>query len=221
MAGGVQALIFDVDGTLAETEELHRAAFNRAFASAGLDISWDRTRYRELLGTTGGKRRILRHFTEAGLNADEALAAELHRSKNMHYAEAVGRGVELRPGVFELMRRARQAGLRLAIATTTSRSNLAALLTHAPLPEFDAIVAGEDVSTLKPHPEVYLKALAQLDLPAGAALAFEDSANGLRSATAAGLRTIVTPSTYSVGEDFTAAAAVLPDLTGFDWERWV
>jgi HAD superfamily hydrolase (TIGR01509 family) len=216
----LQALIFDVDGTLAETEELHRAAFNRAFATAALDIEWDRPRYRELLGTTGGKRRILRHFAETGLPADETLAGELHRSKNAHYAEAVAQGVALRPGVLELMQQARQAGLRLAIATTTSRSNLAALLTHAPLPEFDAIVAGEDVSTLKPHPEVYLKALAQLDLPAGQALAFEDSANGLRSATAAGLRTIVTPSTYSAGEDFAAATAVLRDLVGFEWERW-
>ena len=217
---GIQALIFDVDGTLAETEELHRAAFNRAFAAAGLGIAWDRARYRELLGTTGGKRRILRHFAEAGLPEDDPLAGELHRRKNQYYAEAVGLGVALRPGVAEVMRRARAADLRLAIATTTSRSNLAALLAHAPLPEFDAIVAGEDVSTLKPHPEVYLKALAQLDLPASAALAFEDSANGLRSATAAGIRTIVTPSYYSAGEDFAVAVAVLRDLADFDWERW-
>lgn len=217
---GLRALIFDVDGTLAETEDLHRAAFNRAFAAAGLAIEWDRARYRDLLGTTGGKRRILRHFAETGLPEDEALAAELHGSKNRHYAEAVERGIELRAGVAELLQRARAAGLRLAIATTTSRSNLAALLRHAALPEFDTIVAGEDVSTLKPHPEVYLKALDLLDLAAGSALAFEDSANGLRSATAAGLRTIVTPSYYSTGEDFAAATAVLRDLGDFDWERW-
>lgn len=216
----LQALIFDVDGTLAETEELHRASFNAAFAAAGLHIDWDRARYRELLGTTGGRRRILRYFAETGMAEDEALAAELHASKNRHYAEAVGQGVALRPGVAGLMRRAQDAGLRLAIATTTSRSNLAALLMHAPLPEFDTIVAGEDVSTLKPHPEVYLKALDGLDLPAAAALAFEDSANGLSSAKAAGLRTIVTPSYYSAGEDFAAATAVLRDLDGFDWEKW-
>jgi len=132
----------------------------------------------------------------------------------------VAQGVALRPGVGALLRRAQEAGLRLAIATTTSRSNLAALLTHAALPEFDAIVAGEDVSSLKPHPEVYLKALELLDLPADAALAFEDSANGLRSAKAAGLRTIVTPSFYSAGEDFAGATAVLRDLDGFEWERW-
>jgi HAD superfamily hydrolase (TIGR01509 family) len=216
----LRALIFDVDGTLAETEELHRAAFNQAFAAAGLDIAWDRTRYRELLGTSGGRRRILRHIAEAGLPEDEALAQRLHLAKNAAYAEAVAQGLVLRPGVSDLMRRGREAGLRLAIATTTSRTNLAALLAGAGLPEFDVIIAGEDVSTLKPHPEVYRKALAQLRVAPGAALAFEDTTNGLRSATAAGLRTIVTPSFYSAGEDFAAAVAVLRDLEGFDWERW-
>lgn len=216
----LKALIFDVDGTLAETEELHRAAFNRAFADAGLAVEWDRARYRELLGTTGGKRRILRHFAETAMPPDEALAEQLHRSKNTHYAEAVGQGIALRAGVADVMQRASQAGLRLAIATTTSRANLAALLAGAGLPAFEVIVAGEDVSTLKPHPEVYLRALEGLRLAPGATLAFEDSANGLKSANAAGLRTIVTPSHYSAGEDFSAAAAVLRDLTDFDWERW-
>jgi HAD superfamily hydrolase (TIGR01509 family) len=217
---GLQALIFDVDGTLAETEELHRAAFNRAFDAAGLAIAWDRPRYRELLGTTGGKRRILRHFAETGLPPDEALADRLHRSKNLFYVEAIAQGVELRPGIADLMRRASGAGLRLGIATTTGRGNLAALLMGAGLPSFDVVVAGEDVSTLKPHPEVYLKALALLQLGPGAALAFEDTANGLRSATAAGIRTIITPSYYSGGEDFAAATAVLRDLADFDWKRW-
>lgn len=216
----LKALIFDVDGTLAETEELHRAAFNQAFAAAGLAIVWDGARYRELLGTTGGKRRILRHFAETGMPPDEVLAQQLHSSKNVHYAEAVAVGVELRPGVVDLIQRASRAGLRLAIATTTSRSNLSALLAGAGLPAFEVIVAGEDVSTLKPHPEVYLRTLEQLQIAPGEALAFEDSANGLKSASAAGLRTIVTPSLYSAGEDFAAAVAVLPDLTDFDWERW-
>ena len=215
----IEALIFDVDGTLAETEELHRLAFNRAFAAAGLDYVWDRARYRELLSVTGGKRRIMTFFAELGLPLDETLAGTLHLSKNRFYAEAVKDGIELRPGVADLLQRARASGLRLAIATTTGRSNLAALLRAVELAPFEVIIAGEDVQALKPDPEAYTLALRQLALPPGAALAFEDSSNGLRSATAAGLRTIVTPGIYTIGQNFSAATQVLPDLAGFDWRR--
>ncbi|MBI4923535.1 MAG: HAD-IA family hydrolase [Devosia nanyangense] len=212
-----RALIFDVDGTLAETEELHRLAFNRAFATAGLDIAWDRPRYRQLLAVTGGKRRILRHFADAGLPPDEALAGALHQSKNRFYADAMAEGIALRPGVAGLMNAAREAGLKLAIATTTGRSNLGALLAAVDLPPFDAIVTGEDVAALKPDPEAYVLALRRLDLDAGVALAFEDSVNGLKAATGAGLRTVVTPGLYTAGEDFSSAAIVVADLVGFDW----
>lgn len=216
----VRALIFDVDGTLAETEELHRQAFNSAFRSAGLDISWDQARYRELLAVAGGKRRILKSFEDAGLPADVDLADKLHAAEGRFYAEAVDAGIELRPGVRDLLQRASAAGLRLAIATTSSRRSLSALLAAFSLPLFDVIVTGDDVATLKPDPAVYLVALQRLDLPAEAALAFEDSANGLAAAAGAGIRTIVTPAFYTTGQDFAAAAKVLPDLAGFDWHQF-
>lgn len=213
------ALIFDVDGTLAETEELHRTAFNRAFAWAGLDVLWDRTRYRELLKVTGGKRRIVHYFTSEGRAWDAALAGPLHVAKNQFYAEALAAGIALRPGVADTIERAKAAGLKLAIATTTGRSNLDALLGAIPLPPFDAIVTAEDVAVLKPDPQVYRVALERLNVLAEAALAFEDSVNGLVAASAAGLRTIVTPSLYTGDQNFSGASDIRPDLVGFDWRQ--
>jgi len=221
--GVPDALIFDVDGTLAETEELHREAFNRAFAGAGLPYRWDRARYGELLLITGGRRRIEHYFgqstdlTEAQV-AD--LAPRLHRAKNQHFAETMSDSpVELRPGVADLLSEARRTRVRLAIATTTSRVNLDALARRFPgeldLDTFDAVVCGEEVTALKPDPEVYRTALDRLGLSAGRCLAFEDTHNGVKSATGAGLAVVVTPSMYSAGQDFSAAAMVLDDLSHF------
>ena len=221
----LRALIFDVDGTLAETEEIHRAAFERAFTEAGLSWRWTVDRYRELLAVTGGKERI-RHFiaTTPGVEdpGDDRIAA-LHARKNEIYGEIVrGGGCALRPGVAALVRAAQAAGLRLAIATTTSRSNVDALLAaafaDARADLFDPIVCGEDVAAKKPSPEAYHVALARLGLPAADCLAFEDSKNGLTAARGAGLATILTPSLYTAHERFDGASAILADLAAFDLE---
>ncbi|MHB1110230.1 MAG: HAD-IA family hydrolase [Devosia sp.] len=221
----IRALIFDVDGTLAETEELHRQSFNRAFAGAGLDIVWDQSLYRELLAVTGGKRRILHYFEQQGRPLDRsmvALAAGLHAAKNRYYAETLAKdGLELRPGVARLIADAHDNGQKVALATTTGRGNLVALLnavaTALPVDGFDAVVTGEDVSVLKPHPEAYLLALGKLSLRGAECLAFEDSEAGLRAAVGAGIRTVVTPSIYTRHQDFSAAIQVLPDLSSFHW----
>ena len=217
-----KALIFDVDGTLAETEELHRQAFNRAFAVAGVDFTWNRELYGELLGVTGGRRRILSYFERRGMAIDDAAlasATQLHAAKNRHYAEAMAGGaIALRPGVARVVAEARESGIKVAIATTTGRSNLTALLdaVAATLPRnsFDVVVTGEDVTALKPDPEAYVLALRRLGLPAAACLAFEDSEVGLRAAVGAGIATIVTPSLYTRHQDFSLALAVLPDGLG-------
>jgi HAD superfamily hydrolase (TIGR01509 family) len=218
----VAALIFDVDGTLAETEELHREAFNRAFAGEGLPYRWDQELYRSLLLVTGGQRRIT-HFFAQSTDLTEAQIAELtprlHHAKNRHYGEAMADSpIELRPGVADLLREARAAGRNLAIATTTSRVNLEGLARRFPgdldLDRFGAIVCGEDVAALKPDPEVYRAALERLGLPAGHCIAFEDTQNGVASAIGAGLRVVAIPSLYSTGQDFSAATVVLEDLTG-------
>lgn len=216
----LKALIFDVDGTLAETEEVHRAAFNLAFAEAGLDWSWDRQLYGELLKVTGGKERIA-HFIDAVLRQPRTadtndMIALLHRRKTTLYAEMIGAGqIELRPGIAALIEAARGAGMRLAIATTTSRPNvdalLSATLSEGPSP-FEVIVAGDEVPAKKPAPDVYLEALKLLGLDAGACLALEDSANGVRSSRAAGIPVLVTKGMYTMSDDFDGAISVLEDL---------
>lgn len=214
---GLRALIFDVDGTLAETEEAHRAAFNRTFAEAGHDWSWDVDTYRDLLRVTGGQQRIAHFLTTIGETATSVEIAALHARKNDLYADHVAGGeVALRPGVARLIDEARGAGIELGIATTTSRSNLDALLVQLLAPDaaswFDAIVTGEDVSIKKPDPEVYVLTLAALGITPAEAIAIEDSRNGLLAALACGVRTVVTPSLYSAREEFTGAALIVADL---------
>ena len=214
------ALIFDVDGTLAETEELHRAAFSAVFEREALDWHWDVPLYRQLLKITGGKER-LRHFCALSqIEIDDITIARLHAAKNSHYAALMRSGCcPLRPGVENLIRRARAAGKRLAICTTTSRANVDVLLETSLGSDaagwFGVIVAGDEVKAKKPAPDAYLKALELLDLPAARCLAFEDSGNGLKAALAAGIRTIVTPGLYTAGENFGGAAQVLVNLQGF------
>jgi HAD superfamily hydrolase (TIGR01509 family) len=212
----LSALIFDVDGTLAETEELHREAFNEAFAAAGLDWHWDPALYGELLEVSGGKERIGYYQRRAGIadRLDAARVAALHADKTARYTARVqAGGLPMRPGIRRLLAEAKQAGLRLAIATTTSRPNVEALLAAAaPLPAFDVIAAGDEVPAKKPAPDVYLLAMQLLGLPASACLAFEDTVNGLVSATAAGLRCVLTVSAYGGPGPFPGAASVLTHL---------
>jgi len=207
----MQALIFDVDGTLAETEELHRAAFNEAFAAeGGPGWHWDRPLYQNLLAVTGGKERIA-HFAPT---LPAARIQTLHAAKTAHYARLVtSGGVKLRPGVRRLLQAAHHAGVKLAIATTTSPANIEALLAACGnLPPFDVIAAGDEVAEKKPAPDVYLLALHRLALPAADCIAIEDTENGLRSARAAGLRCLITTSLYGGTGPFPGAAAVVTDL---------
>ena len=222
----LQALIFDVDGTLADTEMAHLAAFNHAFAEAGMGWHWDVAQYTELLRISGGKER-LRHFWQQqqpdikalNHNALNDTIARLHELKTAAYEQAVQRGdVQMRPGVLALSKEAAAAGLQLAIATTTSPVNIAALLRKSIGADWmDYFLVLEDASTApqkKPHPQAYLQTLARLKLPADQCLAFEDSENGLRAALAAGLPTLITPNAFTQHHDFTGAMRVLPDLDG-------
>ena len=218
----LQALLFDVDGTLAETEEAHRRAFNASFKAVGLDWHWDPTLYAQLLAVAGGRERIGHYvatrrpelLTETDL--DRRIVA-LHADKTRRYAEMVAAGaVHLRKGVARLLSEVRAAGLRLAITTTTSRANVDVLLQVSlgagSVGWFEVIGAGADVSAKKPAADIYQWVLERLGLEADACLAIEDSESGLHAALGAGVATVITPSAYTVGQDFSAAVAVVSDL---------
>jgi len=203
----LKALLWDVDGTLAETErDGHRVAFNLAFAEAGLNWGWTEPRYAELLRVTGGRERILadmatRPDAPSGNLVRDALARQLHARKNHFYAEQVAQGrVLARPGVVALIREAAAAGLVQAIVTTTSRSNVQALLPTLLGPHwaacFSAVLCGEDTERKKPDPEVYTLALQRLGLAPNEALAIEDSTPGATAAHAAGVPLVLRPSVY-------------------------
>lgn len=213
----LKAIIWDVDGTLAETEEAHRRAFNQAFAEAQLAWHWSEEAYEVLLTTTGGRERIARFMAETGLTPDPALVATLHRRKNDIYAELLATGAVVpRPGVTRLIGEARARGVALAIATTTSRANLDALLQHVLGQDaatwFPVMVTGEDVSAKKPDPEAYRRALTALGLDPAQCMAIEDSLNGLAAAHACAIATVITPSIYTAKQDFSAAALVCGNL---------
>ena len=219
----LQAVIFDVDGTLAETErDGHRPAFNAAFKEYGLDWEWDVPLYGELLAVTGGKERMrtfcAKYRPEFLERADaDAMIAELHQAKTRHYVAFMERGeIPPRPGVVRLIKDLKSAGVRLAIATTTTPANVDALLAHTlhelPPGTFEVIGAGDIVPAKKPAPDIYTWVLEQLALPASTCLALEDSHNGVLAARGAGLPVVVAESSYTVGEDFTGAVAVLSDL---------
>jgi HAD superfamily hydrolase (TIGR01509 family) len=215
------ALIFDVDGTIAETEELHRQAFNESFTKSGLDWKWDIDLYARLLRITGGKERISHFLSTYRTGKDQlpaAQIAELHRMKNMRYAELLADGAcHPRPGIVDAFDAAQQRGQLLAIATTTSRSNVEALF--VPIfgrdwaDRFQVVVCGEDVERKKPAPDAYLTVLASLQLPPQACLAIEDSRNGLLAAQSAGVPVVIVRSMYFASDDFGGALEVVDELT--------
>lgn len=215
-------LIWDVDGTLADTErDGHRVAFNQAFTEAGLDWHWSVELYGELLQVTGGKERILFYlqryqpdFTQADL---KGFIAHLHQRKTYFYTQLLNTGaIPLRVGVERLLREAKAAGIRLAIATTTTPENVTGLLKATlgaeSLTWFECIAAGDIVPAKKPAPDMYQYVVGQMRVNPEQCLALEDSANGLKAALGAGIKTVITLNDYTRTDDFTGASLVLESL---------
>jgi HAD superfamily hydrolase (TIGR01509 family) len=219
----IKAIIFDVDGTLADTEDGHRQSFNKAFAENGLDWNWDVALYDKLLKVTGGKERIKYYVADflAGYakpdNFDD-FVKHLHAVKTGHYTAMLRDGqIPLRPGIKQLITDAHAAGITLAIATTTTPENVSALLEVGLGKDwekyFSANGCGDIVPHKKPAPDIYEWVLRELKLNAADCIALEDSNNGLRSSLAAGIKTYVTINPYTCKQDFTGATAVFDDLS--------
>jgi len=219
----LKALIFDVDGTLADTEmNGHRVAYNRVFEQSGIDWHWTVATYGELLAVSGGKERM-KYFVDnyqpeipAGSDLEE-LIAEIYYSKTKIFKAMLLSGlIPLRSGVARLFNEAREAGIRLAIATTTAPSNIKYLLSsnlgEDSLDWFDIIAAGDIVENKKPSPEIYQLVLDEMGWQADECVAFEDSENGCLSARAAALPVIITVTEYTRDEPFIDADLVLDKL---------
>ena len=219
----LKAFIFDVDGTLSDTErDGHRVAFNQAFDEYGMDWHWSVETYGELLAVTGGKERM-KFYVEKFLDKDkipegiETKIPELHAAKTRHYTKLLSTGaIPLRPGVERLIHEARQRGFRLAIATTTTPENVTALLTHTlgadSIDWFEVIAAGDVVPAKKPASDIYDYALQEMNLSADECIAFEDSENGIKSSVGAKLNTIITINDYTKDHNFNDASIVLDQM---------
>jgi HAD superfamily hydrolase (TIGR01509 family) len=218
----LKALIFDVDGTLADTEEAHRQAFEASFQANGVPWRWPASLYVDLLRVTGGKERLAHYVRSLDVpDAERARLQELvpllHRTKTDRFAELVAkRRVPPRPGIARLVRDARAARLRLAIASTTTPTNVEALLPALLGAEgrraFEVIVTGDVVTRKKPAPDIYELALSRLGLSAAECVVFEDSQPGVLAAKAAGIFAVAVPTRWTAAHDLSAADLVLPSL---------
>lgn len=219
-----EAYLFDVDGTLADTErDGHLVAFNKAFADAGLAWHWSIELYLELLAVTGGKERMLHYlkkydppFEDASIDLEDYFAS-IHAAKTDHFKDMVDNGaVALRPGVGRLLNEAREKNRRLAISTTTTYGNVTALLSNTLGKEsidwFELIAAGDIVPKKKPAADVYHYTLKEMGLEAEQCLAFEDSRNGILAAKGAHLTTLITVNDFTRDHDFSGAELIVSDL---------
>ena len=216
----LQGLIFDVDGTLANTErDGHRVAFNSAFKEVGLDWHWSVDFYGKLLVVAGGKERIkyfLHQYKPNFISSKDInqFAADIHQLKTKYYLKLLRSGsITMRPGVKRLIEEAKKVNITMAIATTSSLPNVIALLEkYLDLDWFEVIAAGDIVAAKKPAPDIYKYVLDKTQIPAKNWLVFEDSDNGLIAAKAAGLKTIVTVNNYTEKQNFSQANLVVSDL---------
>jgi len=218
----LQALLFDLDGTLADTESQgHRPAYNSAFKDLGLAWKWGPKLYRKLLNMPGGRERV-RHYVEAyqpehGEQSVDELVDAVHSAKSMHYARRLERGkIPLRPGVRRLIEEARQMGVQVAIVTNASRASIEPFLAHAMGPglidKVSVVVGSEDGRAKKPAPDLYELALERLGVVAEHCVAIEDSDVGLQAARAAGLTTLVTVNSNTRTQVFDEAVLVVDSL---------
>lgn len=218
----LEALVFDLDGTLVDSEELHRRAFNQAFQEFDLGWNWGPRLYAELLAVSGGAARIAHYIDCLALSPAEKtelrrLVPALHRAKTRIFGELLAAGsARPRAGVARLLRAARAAGVRVGLVASSAAANAWPLVTAALGPELAtavaALVSAEQVARRKPAPDLYELALATLRVPARSCVAFEDSANGVAAAKAVGVYTVATPSRWTIGQDFAAADLLIPSL---------
>ncbi len=222
----LKAVIFGAIGTIAETSDLQRQAFNAAFAEAGLDWNWDIPTYHELLNTNGGQNRIraYRDADPARASVTTEAIAKLHKSKTEHFVDLLANTpLSPRPGVVELMETCQKANIQVAFCTSTSQENVEgirdALAELLPFDRFATIATLDKIDRPKPAPDAYIYCLQQLGINADEAIAIEDTPVSITAAKTAGLTTIATPGAAFCDRDFYDANLILPDLTNLTIEN--
>jgi HAD superfamily hydrolase (TIGR01509 family) len=211
----MQALLFGSIGTLVETSELQRRAFNQAFEDDSLDWNWDKHAYQTMLEISGGQNRLRHYAQQHGHALSDADIRNLHQKKSQHFQDMLHNGVELRPGVSRLMTEARDSGVKLGLVSATSHANIEAIATGArdlSLADFNVVMNASKVSQSKPSPEVYERACRELDVRSTQAVAIEDTTLSLQAARAANIVAIATPGAYTSDQDFSEAQAVFSHL---------
>ena len=218
----LSAVLFDLDGTVAETEDLHRKSFNESFREFSLDWFWDEAIYKELINIGGGKERIMYHIKKAWpemLNYKNLsnYINSIHKVKNEIYEDYIIESkIETRTGIIRLMNGLKEKDVKIGIVSSTSEVNLMNLFKKGlkinPTKKFDLIAHGDCTKLKKPSPEIYEWALEKLQLPAEGCIAIEDSPKGLESAKGASLKTLITPSNFTKNENFKLADLVVSDL---------
>ncbi|MEL6198955.1 MAG: HAD-IA family hydrolase [Pseudomonadota bacterium] len=216
----LQSLLLGSIGVVAETSDIQRRAYNRALAEAGLDWHWDDLQYRNLLKAPGGRRRLRRLSADAASALSDTEIEAIHtRKTEIACAEVIAQPVELRPGVAQLIEAALLRGVKVAFVTTTYRANIDAIAQAAgdalPIDRFAGIFTVDDAKNPKPAPDIYQTALQRLGVPAGGAVAIEDSAASVASARAAGIYTLAFPGAFTLGQDFSEANEVIGNLEDF------
>ena len=212
------ALLFGSIGSVVETSDIQRRAYNEALHEAGLDWVWDRDTYAELLAQAGGKERLAMLAAATGAHLSAEQIEKIHaRKTEIACEELVRTHVSLRPGVADLIKLGKERGMKLAFVTTTYQPNVDAIFEAAgdtlAREDFDYIVARTDVEHGKPAPDAYLLALKQLHIAPSDALAIEDTANSVMAAKRAGITVVATPGELSVGQDFWQADVVVDALS--------
>ena len=216
----VKAIIFGSIGTLTETSDLQRRAFNAAFGEADLDWNWDAETYRRMVadGATGGHDRIANYARSHGGPLTAAVVAQIHARKSAIFQQSMAIGIPTNAGVAETIAAARSAGVKLGFASSTSAANIDAMFaatgpTLTPA-MFDALSNSDTVANGKPAPDVYVEILRRLGVDAADAVAIEDTLQSAEASHAAGIVTLIVPGAIARGQDF-GGLPVAPSLAGF------
>ncbi|MDR1900425.1 MAG: HAD-IA family hydrolase [Treponema sp.] len=215
----LQALLFDCDGVLAETErDGHRVAYNHAMRELGIKAEWTVEEYAELVLVSGGKERLKYYFgKEPGRfppeQYNQELVQEIYLKKTAIFKTMVNKGdLPSRSGIARIVREARKENILLFVCSTSHRESVEALLYHNYGDEcyswFTELLCGDIVDRKKPAPDIYVLAQKKYGLLGEKCFIIEDSRNGLLAAKGAGMHCLITPSYYTFGEDFSGADLV-------------